>query len=258
MDMASALALAPPPSFLKLLAHEIRWRLLEALAYSDRRVHELVSLLGQPQNLVSYHLNRLRGQDLVKERRSSADRRDVYYSLDLDRLRGLFFATGERLHPGLSAETPAPRQAVGRTGGRPRVLFLCTHNSARSQMAEGILRHLGGGRVDAASAGTEVTRVHPLAIQTMERKGIDLSGQRSKHMDELAAETFDYVVTVCDRAGETCPVFPGEPERIHWSIPDPSAAAGSEEEKARAFEAAATDLFTRIRYLLTLVERQAG
>ena len=132
----------------------------------------------------------------------------------------------------------------------PRILFLCTHNSARSQMAEAILRELGGGRVEAASAGTEVTRVHPLAVREMAERGIDIGAQRSKHLNELIGEKLDYVVTVCDNAGESCPVFPGGPERIHWSIPDPSAVEGTEEIRAAAFKRAADDLTTRIRDLL--------
>ena len=141
---------------------------------------------------------------------------------------------------------------------RVRVLFLCTHNSARSQMAEGILRHLAGDRLEVASAGTEVTRVHPLAIKVMAAREIDLSGQRSKHLDEFLGQQFDYVITVCDNARETCPVFPGAPERIHWSIPDPSSAEGDEKEREAAFERAADDLLTRIRYLLSLLRRRRG
>ena len=132
-----------------------------------------------------------------------------------------------------------------------RILFLCTHNSARSQMAEAILRELGGGRIEAASAGTEVTRVHPLAVREMAERGIDIGAQRSKHLNEFIGEKLDYVITVCDNAGESCPVFPGGPERIHWSIPDPSAAEGTEEVRAAAFKRAADDLTTRIRDLLT-------
>ncbi len=132
-----------------------------------------------------------------------------------------------------------------------RILFLCTHNSARSQMAEAILRELGGGRVEAASAGTEVTRVHPLAVREMAERGIDIGAQRSKHLNEFLGERLDYVVTVCDNAGESCPVFPGGPERIHWSIPDPSAVEGTDEIRAAAFKRAADDLTTRIRDLLT-------
>jgi len=242
---------------LKLLAHELRWRLLQTLAHSDRRVQDLVALLGQPQNLVSYHLGRLRQQALVRERRSAADRRDVYYSLDLERLRGLYLATGETLHPGMGAGQEAPGFMVARTGQhRRRVLFLCTHNSARSQMAEGILRHLGGETVEVWSAGTEPSRVHPLAIRAMAARGIDIRGQRSKGLDEFLDQTFDYVITVCDRANETCPVFPGAPERIHWSIPDPAAVEGSEKVRYRAFDEAAADLTTRIRYLLALMGRR--
>ena len=255
----TAATLAQPPSFLKLLAHELRWRLVEALARSDRRVQELVQLVGEPHNLVSYHLRQLRSEALVSERRSAADGRDVYYSLDLDRLRGLYLATGESLHPGIAAR---PAGATGEGERAParriRVLFLCTHNSARSQMAEAILREMGGDRVETASAGTEVTRVHPLAVREMAERGLDISGQRSKHLEELVGEDFDYVVTVCDNARESCPVFPGDPERIHWSIPDPSAVEGEEKKRREAFKRAADELTTRIRYLLSLLEKKAG
>lgn len=141
-----------------------------------------------------------------------------------------------------------------RAGRRFRVLFLCTHNSARSQMAEGILRHLAGDRVEVASAGSEVTRVHPLAIQTMAARGIDLGGHRSKHLNELLGERFDYVITVCDGAGETCPLFPGGPERIHWSLPDPSSVQGEDSAREAAFQRTADDLLTRIRGLLSLLQ----
>ena len=249
---------AQPPSFLKLLAHELRWRLLEALARSDRRVQELVELVGEPHNLVSYHLRQLRGQALVSERRSAADGRDIYYSLDLDRLRGLYLSAGESLHPGFADRPAAASQdAWVKPVPRIRVLFLCTHNSARSQMAEGILRDLGGDRVEVASAGTEATRVHPLAVREMADRGIDISGQRSKTLNEFLGERFDTVVTVCDNARESCPIFPGDPERIHWSIPDPAAVEGEEKTRQAAFKKAADELTTRIRYLLALLEKEA-
>lgn len=258
------MALGFPP-FLKILADEQRWKLLEALAVSDRRVQELVQTLRQPQNLVSYHLRKLREHALVSERRSAADRRDVYYSLDLDRLKGMLMSTGEALHPGLrQSMEPGPGAEsgagalLGSAGTPVRVLILCTHNSARSQMAEGILRDLGGGAVEVESAGTEVTRVHPLAIATLAAKGLDISGQRSKHLDELAGQRFDYVITVCDNARESCPIFPGAPERIHWSIPDPSSVEGDEKERAAAFQRAADDLTVRLRYLLALLRRPRG
>ena len=251
-------ATAELPPFLKLLADEQRWKLLQALAYSDRRVQELVRLLQQPQNLVSYHLWKLRDHALVRERRSSADRRDVYYSLDLDRLKGMYFAAGESLHPGISDRPHVVGATETGRSRRARVLFLCTHNSARSQMAEGILRHLGGDRVEVHSAGTVATRVHPLALAALAEKNIDISGQRSKHLDEFSGQDFDFVVTVCDNARESCPVFPGAPERIHWSIADPSAVEGDEETRLRAFRIAADELMTRIRYLLLIIERKVS
>ncbi|HVT58198.1 MAG TPA: hypothetical protein VHR45_07345 [Thermoanaerobaculia bacterium] len=253
--METTTSVAVPP-FLKLLANQVRWQLLEELARSDRRGQELVGLIRQPQNLLSYHLRRLREHALVRERRSAADRRDVYYSIDIQRCRDLFFTAGEQLHPGLAETGKAGSNEWTAEGPRVRVLFLCTHNSARSQMAEGILRLLSGGEVEVASAGTEATRVHPLAIQEMAAMRIDISQQRSKSMDLFVDQPFDYVVTVCDRASESCPVFPGDPERIHWSIPDPSAVEGDEETRVRAFHAAAVDLTARIRYLLIAIRRQ--
>jgi arsenate reductase (thioredoxin) len=104
---------------------------------------------------------------------------------------------------------------------KSRVLFLCTHNSARSQMAEGLLRHLSGDCFEAFSAGTEATRVRPLAIMAMEEIGIDISGQESKTLDRYLNQPFDYVITVCDDANEACPFFPGAQSRLHWSLEDP-------------------------------------
>ena len=103
------------------------------------------------------------------------------------------------------------------------MLFLCTHNSARSQMAEGLLGHLAGDRFEPFSAGTEVTHVRPEAIETMRELGVDISGQVSETLDRYLGEPFDYVVTVCDEANEACPIFPGAKERLHWFLPNPSA-----------------------------------
>jgi arsenate reductase (thioredoxin) len=125
--------------------------------------------------------------------------------------------------------------AAAEGGERARVLFLCTHNSARSQMAEGLLRHLAGDRFESHSAGTEATRVRPLAIRAMEEIGIDISGQESKTLHRYQQEPFDYVITVCDDANEACPFFPGAQSRLHWSFEDPSKAEGSEEERLAAF-----------------------
>jgi arsenate reductase len=116
-----------------------------------------------------------------------------------------------------------------------RVLFLCTHNSARSQMAEGLLRHHADERFEAHSAGTEATHVRPLAVRAMEEAGIDISGQESKTLERYLKEPFDYVITVCDDANETCPFFPGAKSRLHWSFEDPSGAEGSEQERLEVF-----------------------
>ena len=144
------------------------------------------------------------------------------------------------------------------TEGKSRVRFLCTHNAARSQMAEGIMRHLSRGTVDVYSAGTEPSRVHPLAVEAVRRLlDADISGQRSEHLDEFTGQHFDYVITVRDRVRETCPVFPGDPERIHWSFDDPAAVPGSEDDRYRAFRKVATELATRIRQFLLISERNA-
>ena len=138
----------------------------------------------------------------------------------------------------------------------PRVLFLCTHNSARSQMAEGLLRRFSEGRVLAFSAGTEETRVRPLAVAAMAEIGIDISAQESKTLDRYLHETFDVVVTVCDQARESCPVFTGARTHEHWSLPDPSRAAGSEEERLAVYRAVRDELSRRIRELITRLPLQ--
>ena len=115
------------------------------------------------------------------------------------------------------------------------VLILCTGNSARSQMAEGLLRHDAGDRFEVASAGTRPTRIRPEAIEVMKELGIDISGHRSKSVDEFAARNFDYVLTVCDNARETCPIYPGHVNRLHHSFEDPAAVEGSQETKLAAF-----------------------
>jgi arsenate reductase len=116
-----------------------------------------------------------------------------------------------------------------------RVLVLCTHNSARSQMAEGFLRRIGRGRVEVESAGTEATRVNPLAIASMDEVGIDLRAHTSKTLDRFLGEPWDYVITVCDHANERCPLFSGAATRIHWSFEDPSQATGTDQERLAVF-----------------------
>ena len=127
-----------------------------------------------------------------------------------------------------------------------RVLFLCTHNSARSQMAEGLLRHLSEERVEVASAGTEARGVHPLAVRVMAEIGIDLRDQASKTLDRFVGERWDDVITVCDSANESCPIFPGARRRLHWSFDDPSAATGTEEQRLIVFRRVREEIRARI------------
>jgi arsenate reductase len=139
---------------------------------------------------------------------------------------------------------------------RDRVLVLCTHNSARSQMAERLLRDLGRDRFEVASAGTVATAVHPLAARVMEEIGLDLEGHSSKTLERYLGERWDYVITVCDQAGERCPLFPGPARRIHWSFEDPSAATGSEADRLASFRRVRDAIRDRLR--AWLAERPAG
>jgi arsenate reductase len=133
---------------------------------------------------------------------------------------------------------------------KQRVLFICTHNSARSQMAEGLLRHLGGERFEVFSAGTEATSVRPLAIKVMAELGIDIAQQQSKTLDRYLDEPFDDVITVCDTAAEVCPVFPGAARRRHWSFEDPSKATGSEAEQLKVYQRVRDKIRSRIEHEL--------
>ena len=138
-----------------------------------------------------------------------------------------------------------------------RVLFLCTHNSARSQIAEGFLRSLADDRFDVASAGTEATRVHPLAIRAMADVGVDISRHTSKMLDALVEQPWDYVITVCDAAHEACPVFPRASNRLHWSFEDPSRASGSDDERLEVFRRVRDQILRRITDWVTYAQREA-
>ena len=136
-----------------------------------------------------------------------------------------------------------------------RVIFVCTHNSARSQMAEGMLRAWGGDRFEAFSAGTEATRVRPEAIRVMDEIGIDISRQESKTLEPFLGEAFSWLITVCDQAKEACPVIPGVAQQAHWSIDDPSAIEGDEEARLKAFRTARDVLRDRIHIFLLAAGR---
>jgi arsenate reductase len=146
----------------------------------------------------------------------------------------------------------------GSSANKRRVLFLCTHNSARSQMAEGLLRHFGGGRFEVFSAGTEATMVRPLAIRVMHELGIDISQQHSKTLERYLDHPFDSVITVCDQANEACPVFSGARERLHWSFPDPSKAMGTEDEQLSIYRDVRDSIRERIERELLVVPHRSS
>jgi protein-tyrosine-phosphatase/DNA-binding transcriptional ArsR family regulator len=252
----------PPPAFLRLAAHPLRWRLLTELAASDQRVRDLVALTAEPQNLVSYHLRLLREAGLVATTRSTHDGRDTYYHLDLDRCAQALTRAATTLHPALhspvisyagahSGQESAGGGDVSRPTGAPRtrVLFVCTGNSARSPIAEALLRHRSGNRIEVASAGSHPRAggLHPHAVRVLhDEYGIDASGRLPRHWDTLTGHRFDYVISLCDRAREACPEFPGRPCRAHWSLPAPTDYPG------HLRTAAGID--TRIRHLLPLLQ----
>jgi len=247
-DLVMASSASAPPSFVRLAGHPLRWRLLGELARSDRRVRELVSLVGQPQNLVSYHLGRLRTDRLVAARRSTFDGRDTYYHLDLANCADALAAAGLALHPGLHL-VPVPAAAPVRSC---RVLFLCTGNSARSPVAEALLRRRAD-QVEVASAGSHPKPLHPNTVRVLRTYGIELGGRPPQHLSVYEYQRFDYVITLCDRVREVCPEFPGRAQQLHWSIADPAASGGTGQETYPAFERMAAELETRIGFLLATI-----
>ncbi len=235
-----------PPRFLRLAGHPLRWQLLSELARSDRRVGELCELAGRRQSLVSYHLRQLRDGGLVSLRRSAADGRDTYYVLDLAHCGELLAGAGGALHPALAWAAPTHD-----TSTTADVLFLCTGNSSRSQMAEALCERLSDGALRAVSAGSAPKPLHHHAVRVMRDRGIDISARRSKHLSEFADRRFDHVISLCDRVREVCPEFPGAPELVHWSIPDPAR-----EGTPPAFERTAAELETRIGFLIAAIRQE--
>lgn len=232
-----------PPAFVQLAANDLRWRLLRALAQSDRRVRELMETIDQPQNLVSYHLGKLRQAGLVTMRRSNADGRDVYYHLDLGKTAGFLASTAEALHPAL---VPREHKTSNR---KAKVAFLCTGNSARSPMAAALLVHRTQGRASATSAGIAPKPLHPFAKRALDDYGIDLGSHKPRHVDTIKGKHFDLVISLCDRAREVCPEFDRRPGLVHWSIPDPV------EGDYETFRKIAAELDSRVQFLIPLLDR---
>ena len=249
--MVTKEAAVAPLEFLQLLADEQRWRLLQELARSDRKVSELTTLVDRPQNLVSYHLASLRNAGIVSARRSSADRRDTYYRVDMRRCADLLASVGPSLQPGLRVDVVDPVIVDARASRRrPSVLFLCTGNSARSQMAEALLEHHSGGAIRARSAGSHPKPLQSNAVRVMAERGIDISTNTSKHLDRFRQRKFDRVITLCDKVREICPEFPGAAATAHWSMADPAAEGGTDAASYPAFRRTADELESRIPYLI--------
>ncbi|MGH2465427.1 MAG: MerR family transcriptional regulator [Candidatus Limnocylindrales bacterium] len=186
---------------------------------------------------------------LTEQRHTIARQRD-----ELDRLD----AELNDLELTLAAAGRAPRKDPSVTDKPIRVLFVCTGNSARSQMAEALLERIGGPDFDAVSAGTIPRGVNPFALRVLSEAGIDWSGARSKSVDEFIGEPFDYVITVCDRARQSCPVFPGQYNSLHWGLDDPADVEGTESEKLAAFQRTYLELGQRIRPFVEVALAAAG
>lgn len=246
------------PVFVGLASHPLRWRLLTELAGGDYRVRELAELVGEPQNLVSYHLRLLREGGLVVARRSSFDARDSYHHLDLERCAEALAAVGPALHPavgqGAAASPATPTRSLG-SSRPPRVLFACTGNSARSPIAAALMRRHAGDHLEVTSAGSHPrTQLHPNAVRVLrDGYGIDIAGQRPRHLDGAGPGTFDAVVTLCDRVREVRHDLRDHARLIHWSIPDPADAADHDRASYPAFRQVAADIDTRVRYLLPVL-----
>ncbi len=232
----------PVPVLMQMASHPLRWALMTELAASDLRVRELVQAVGEPQNLVSYHLGLLRSAELVTSRRSSFDGRVTYYHLDLGRCAAALGDAAAALHPSL-----APAMTDSSPGSS--VLFLCTGNGARSPMAEALLRRQRGSQVKVASAGSHPKpAVHPNARRVLQAEyGIDLGPRRPQAMDAVSGP-FDYVITLCDKIREI-PHHQGTAVTMHWSLPDPSVSGSDDEETYPEFQRVAREIDARIGYL---------
>lgn len=240
-----------PLPFLKLISHDLRWQIVQTLAMTDLRVGEIVDRIGQPTNLVSYHLRQLREGNIVSARRSTVDKRDVYYSLNFHNFDWQWGNVREVIAP-----PPPPQEHMNHThlpDRAVRVLFVCANNSARSQMAEALLNNRADRRhVVAYSAGIDPTRVKPEAIYAMQQLGLDISQSTAKSVDEFVNTTIDYVITICDEAREYLSGFNKQTCLLHWGQASPSNITNPEARRY-GYVQAALALQDRINYFLSSV-----
>lgn len=250
MDIPYSVVMPTPcqsmPAFIQLAAHPLRWQLITALSSGDHRVRELAARTHQPQNLISYHLRLLRDSGLIASTRSSHDRRDSYYHLNLQHCADQLAAAGPALHPGLHM-TPSP--PTDQLDASASVLFVCTGNSARSPIAEALLRHHVGERLHVTSAGTKPRNyMHTNTSRVLRQEyGIDITGQQPRHLNRVDTANFTHIITLCDKARENCPDFNNHPGHHHWSIPDPATA--NHRDSYPAFQHIANEINTRVHYL---------
>lgn len=249
MTRALAVSRGEVVQFFRALGDETRLAIVRLLALTDLRAGEIVAHLHMPQNAVSYHLKHLRAIGVLRDRRSTVDARDVYYRVDHERLSALYLAAGDALQPSHGMDPDV--HTMDGAEMPLRILFLCTHNSARSQIAEALARRLGGASVEAVSAGSHPTQLHPITVEVLTELGEDPARYRSKLLDQFLGQDFHYIITVCDRVREQCPTFPDDEIQIHWSFPDPTDVTGVAEQR-RAFTTLRREMETRLRYVLSL------
>jgi ArsR family transcriptional regulator, arsenate/arsenite/antimonite-responsive transcriptional repressor / arsenate reductase (thioredoxin) len=227
------------PLLIDLLAHPIRWTMVRALIHGDLRVQELVNLVGEPMNLVSYHLKKLRDGGLVRSQRSQADGRDIYYSLDFQYMQQAANGMMESLYL-------APVNQIDYTQITGRVLFICSNNNARSPMAEAILRAIAPN-VEVVSAGVQPTALHPDTLRAAQAVGADVRSVQTHSLDDVSNQPFDMIITVCDLARDMI-AENIEGNLLHWSIPDPTRITSSV-ARSLAFTQTAKILQERVQRL---------
>ncbi|HBE79901.1 MAG TPA: hypothetical protein DDW65_19300 [Firmicutes bacterium] len=224
-----------------------RLAIISLLSAGSMLVGDICNASGLPLTLVSQHLRVLRMSGMVQAERDNKDARAVWYSLNPQRIKEIQSALSMvfDMTKIVDRRIPETKQSLNLTREKFRVLFLCSGNSARSQIAEALLQHYGTGLIEARSAGTHPREVHPLTIKVLAEIGLDTTGLKTKHYSVFNQESFRYVITVCDRANEECPDFSGDYQRIHWSIVDP-VMDRNEDELINAFKRTRQELSARI------------